>query len=186
MGFLDKEPTHNPGGTRHWPLVAGMKGSCLISPDERYRYWLKRQWSPSRGPAPYALWIGMNPSTATGYVDDPTIRWEIIYTQRYLMCSRYIKCNVFAFRSTSPKGLLLELDPIGPNNSRYIRYFAQDAAVIVCTWGKLPQQLQFGPDRIKRLLRDIGAQSKCLGMNNDGSPKHPLYMKRDTPLIPYG
>jgi hypothetical protein len=187
MGFLDKQPRHEPGGTRRWPLIHGMRGTYCLSPDERYRYYLRRVWDQFSDDSsePFALWIGMNPSTATDNMDDPTVRWETIYTQRYLMCTRYVKCNVFAFRSTNPKNLLTEPDPIGPNNSRYIRYFAQDAAVIVCAWGKLPRQLQYGPDRIEKLLRSIGAQPKCLGLNSDGSPKHPLYLKHDTPLVDY-
>ena len=50
--------------------------SALIEGD--YRYWLKRAW----GPGPAIAWVGLNPSTADGTKDDPTMQAEIGFSYR--------------------------------------------------------------------------------------------------------
>ena len=59
---------------------------CIFSPCRRYRYTLWRewtlpieQWDPSR----YAVFIGLNPSTADELVNDPTIRRCIDFANRW-------------------------------------------------------------------------------------------------------
>ena len=56
--------------------------------------------------------------------------------------------------------------------------------VIVC-WGTPGAK---GPraDQVLKLLRKKGHKVCCLGENRDGSPKHPLYLRRDACRTPYG
>jgi hypothetical protein len=72
--------------------------SALIEGD--YRFWLKRAW----GPGPAIAWVGLNPSTADGKTDDPTMRAEIGFSFRWGYGS-LVKVNLYPFRSSSPKHL---------------------------------------------------------------------------------
>src|SRR6266478_5501471 len=91
----------DPGGRRTFPMPAGIRGGAHISECQRYRLSLWREWGEDDGPPP-ALWIGMNPSTATGDLDDPTIRREFGFTRR-IGLRRYVKTNVMDYRASFPK-----------------------------------------------------------------------------------
>jgi hypothetical protein len=96
---------HDPKGKVRLTLQPGVDGSAEFSECGRYRHWLKREWGFRRftdGREPYALWIGMNPSTAEANVDDPTIRREMGFTRRMgLDC--YAKVNIMDYRATFPE-----------------------------------------------------------------------------------
>ena len=70
---------HDPGGKVRLVLPDGMRaGATFCGPSNCYRTLLWREWGDEG--APYALWIGMNPSTADATVDDRTVRREIGFT----------------------------------------------------------------------------------------------------------
>src|SRR5690554_6900188 len=88
-----------------------------------YRYTLTRS---DYGDAPWLsmheprlLWIMLNPSTADETADDPTIRRVKAFTRR-LGYSGLTVVNLYAMRSTDPRGLWAAADPIGPDNDRAI------------------------------------------------------------------
>lgn len=175
--------SHDPGGKVKFPLLPGTVGDAVFSDDGVYRHWLMRDWAETHFSSwknlIFILWIGMNPSTAEGNVDDPTIRKEIKFSKR-LGHTRYVKCNVMDYRSTNPK-LLPRVDAISSINRKTIRWFAKRANMIVCCWGKLPPLFQGTVDRI---VYDLKAYDLwCLGTNGNGSPKHPLYLPDNTSLI---
>lgn len=39
---------------------------------------------------------------------------------------------------------------------------------------------------VAKLFKGVGANLYCLGTTKDGSPKHPLYIKGDKQLEPWG
>ena len=86
------------------------KSSAVLSADGRYRYELVRHLS--NDPAT-VLFIGLNPSTATDVVDDPTVRREVDFARRWGF-GRYVKANLYALRSTHPSELKRAADPVGP------------------------------------------------------------------------
>jgi hypothetical protein len=150
-----------------------MRAKAYISKNGKYRYWLLRTWDDSK---PTVCFIGVNPSTADAKQDDPTIRREIGFARRWGYGS-LLALNVGAFRSTDPQKWRKSFDPIGPENtvehlSRYIRKFR--ATRVLAAWGKngnyFMEQFNAIADRIPNL--------RCLGLNVDGSPKHPL-------MVPY-
>ena len=55
-----------------------MKTNAIFSECRKYRYALCRIWDDSK---PYAMFIGLNPSTADETEDDPTIRRCINYAK---------------------------------------------------------------------------------------------------------
>lgn len=148
-----------------------------ISDDGVYRYVLWRYWDAS---LPKALIIGLNPSTADAEVDDPTIRREVDFCQRW-GCGGLIKANLFAFRATEPTVMQKAADPVGPDNEATIRDLLEDFQFkhIVCAWGS------YGGSRgqNKIMLEWLAPHAlSCFGLTNTGHPKHPLYLAADTPL----
>lgn len=178
-------PAHDPGGKVRLSMMPGVTGDAAFSPCGRYRHFLNRDWGFRRfsdGRERFILWIGMNPSTAEAEIDDPTIRKEMGFTRR-LGFDKYVKCNVMDYRATSPASLLLPgVTPCSDENLKCIQAAADRADLVVACWGKLHKSLRRHADRV---LMTLKCDLYCLGKNNDGSPKHPLYLPNDTPLVPY-
>lgn len=152
---------------------------AVISECGTYRYWLER------GPAgaPYVAWVLANPSTADAELDDPTVRKARGFTHRWGY-RRFVFVNLFAGRSTNPKGLLKMADPMGPMNATYIARALGGADKIVFAWG----------NAITKPLRDRARVSAttllirpgmCLGYTKDRQPRHPLMLAYSTPLEIY-
>ena len=78
-----------------------IESGAHFSPCERYRYRLWRCWDASKWKLAI---IGLNPSTATHEEDDPTIRRCIGFAKRDGY-GGLLMLNLFALRSTDPKGL---------------------------------------------------------------------------------
>lgn len=185
------------------------KGAA-ISPCERYRYRLWREW---RGTASDENWLWLegedgnravdgagydlgwpktcvfvmlNPSTADGEQDDPTIRRCVAFAKR-LKFDRLEVINLFAHRATDPKALLAlghDDDPVGVDNQRHVASACRDAGLIVCAWGAHGKHL--GQDEtMLGWLSDEDAPIVALGLTKDGHPRHPLYLRSDAPIIPF-
>lgn len=152
-----------------------------ISSCETYRWWLSRGWGtasrtdlPPENPLAAIL---LNPSTADGYSDDPTIRRLVDYAQRWGH-DGLVVCNLFAFRATDPDELYkTAADPVGHQNDDVIRSNCRGRTVL-CGWGAHGDYM--GRDkRVLEILREIGAKPICLGRTRDGQPRHPLYLRAD-------
>lgn len=140
-----------------------------------YRYLLWRIWDDA---APQVVFTMCNPSTADEAIDDPTIRRCIGFARHWGFGSLSV-VNLFAYRSSSPQDLLKVADPIGPENTKYLLQAVAQAACCVVAWGSVGRYL--GRDRaVVSLLSDGGYHLDCLGRNQDGSPKHPLYIRKGT------
>lgn len=70
-------------------------------------------------------------------------------------------------------------EPVGIENDKYIIDLAKDAGIIVAAWGTHGSHLNRDRD-VKLLLLKSGLAFHCLGRNADFSPKHPLYLRKDT------
>jgi hypothetical protein len=127
----------------------------------------------------------LNPSTADAETNDPTVHRCCDFARRW----DYDRCNVynlFALRSTDPKGLLAVDDPIGPKwDDFFIRLLGrrQDC---VAAWGAFKINIQSGQAaRVCEAFSRADLKLFCLSINKDGSPKHPLYVPSSTSLLPY-
>jgi hypothetical protein len=87
--------------------------------------------------------------------------------------------NLYVHCATNPRELLTARDPVGPRNEEALKSIIRKAEVIVAAWGK-----HWLNDAARKLAAWILLQkhTRCLGRNQDGSPKHPLYLRRDTAL----
>lgn len=159
----------------------GDSRGAVLSEDGLYRYRLWRRW----GDGQHVLWVMLNPSTADADVDDPTIRKCIGFTKRWGLDGIEV-VNCFALRATNPAALRDHPDPVGPDNLRHVREAAAAAGPIILAWGanRIPGHDTFAlGDAL--MVGDPGRVS-CLARNNDGTPKHPLYVSysaRPVPLV---
>ena len=147
-----------------------------LSPCGMYRYTLTRIWNEFK---PLANWVALNPSTADETDDDPTIRREIAFSKANGF-GGMIKTNIFAYRSTSRGILRMLRDPIGPENDAYIRAVALKCDAVIVAWGNDGDIKGRGSWVFHKLL--TGRPVYCLGVNANGHPKHPLYLRGDTVL----
>lgn len=177
---------HDPGGKVRIP-VGDMHAAAEFSPCGRYRHTLWRTWSALREEAAFALWIGMNPSTADATHDDPTVRREIGFTRR-LGLESMCKVNVMDYRATRPADLLPspalrpDFRPRSAHNLPAISRNASVAERVIVAFGALPKPLRGYAAETVEMLLGQGVRLWCLGTTADGSPRHPLYVRRDAPL----
>lgn len=175
---------HDPGGKVRLALMPGVKGDASFSADGRYRR-LMRRWIGDAFPSRYLLFIGMNPSTADAMVNDPTCAREWTFTRREGF-EAMVKANVGDYRATDPKMLLAPgVAAVSPDNLPAIRAAAQGADRVILCHGKLNKALAPAGRELVAALRADGVALWCFGTNGDGSPKHPLYLRADTPLVEF-
>jgi hypothetical protein len=174
---------HDPGGRVRLRLLPGVKGDAVFT-DKEHRQ-LMRRWMGDEFPARYIMFIGMNPSTADATVNDPTCAREWTFAQREGY-SAMAKGNVGDYRATDPKMLLAPgVVAVSEANLPCIRRAAARADRVVLCHGKLNKALAPAGKAMVEALRADGVELWCFGTNADGSPKHPLYLRLDTPLRPY-
>ncbi len=146
---------------------------AVFSDDRKYRYALFRLWDLQ---APNVMFIGLNPSTANEHDNDPTIRRVIDFAQRWGY-GGLCMMNLFALVSSDPKRLLTCDDPVG-DNDRWLEQTFQKCQDVVFAWGAFPEAKQ----RAEKVMK-MFPTATCLGINQDGSPKHPLYLPKNTSMI---
>jgi hypothetical protein len=163
-------------------LLDGVHADAEFSSCGEYRYWLSRVWD--RG-SELALWVMLNPSTASAEVDDSTMRRTQEFSRRWGY-GGVVVANLFARRCTRPVHLKDPGDPIGPDNDEWLWKLASKRAVglVVAAWGV--HGTLYGRDQaVARMFHRLGRPLHCLGTTKDGHPRHPLYLKGETALEPW-
>ena len=145
--------------------------TAIYSDCERYRYSLTRVWEPG---GQKALFVMLNPSTATEVQNDPTVE-RCERRARALGFGAFQVTNIFAWRDTDPRNMRAASDPVGPDNDAAILHGAAWADRIIAAWGAHGAHLARGP-QVETLLRRTGQPLLHLGLTKDGHPKHPLYI----------
>jgi len=166
------------------PLLFG-RGEAVFSLDRVYRYRLSRMWSdrPWGTDSDYALWVMLNPSTADAFQLDPTCARVESFTKKWGL-DGFVVVNLFGLCSTDPRALLRHPDPAGPANSEFIAGAATYASVIVAAWGAHPRAA-LQAQGVMEILAAHPQGVSCLGTTRAGHPRHPLYVKGGTELVPY-
>lgn len=156
-------------------------GPAFFSPDRKYRYWLLREWDATLE-LHLVMFIGLNPSTADENVLDPTMR-RLKSFARVWGFNGMVMLNLFALRSTDPRQIRREEDPVGPRNDEWLRKWATAPLVdlVVPCWGV--HGVWGGRDKaVMNILRREACPVKVFGRTKHGHPKHPLYLPLGTEL----
>lgn len=151
-----------------------MERGAWLSHCGRYRYNLRRVWDAAR---PRVCFVMLNPSTADAEQDDPTIRRCIRFARDWGYGSLEV-VNLSPVRSPKPD----DIARLWPERTHYqtnrgeIAAACKRADLVVLAWGahklaKLPS-MSHGLD----VPWDTAT---VLGLNRNGSPKHPLYVRAD-------
>lgn len=152
------------------------EAGAVFSDCEKYRYRLWRGWEQGHG---RCLFIMLNPSTATELVLDNTIRRCMGYAKDWGYAGIEI-CNLFAYRATKPADMKKQVHPIGLANNEILKAMAmvtdQEGGQIICAWGAEGKYLGRGL-AVAEMLSEYPLY--YLALNDDGSPKHPLYQPKD-------
>lgn len=148
------------------PEVLSNEKNAIFSDCRIYRYALWRRW----GSGDYAMFIGLNPSTADEANDDPTVRRCIAFAKTWgygALCM----ANLFAYRSPHPEDLRKAIDPIGRENDSTLQALAHDAAMVIAAWGTHGTYM-----RRDKAVRLLVPELYYLRLTKDGHPGHPLYL----------
>lgn len=158
-----------------------------------YRLKLTREWGITQRTA---VVIGLNPSIADNLTDDPTIKALYQFCDQW-NCERLIMLNLFTLIATEPKDMIKHPAPeCGGSLEPWIETFTQPESVyngatnrdyepkVVAAWGA-HGVLRDQDRKAMAWLNYWNVKAWCLGTNKNGTPLHPLYQKRDVPLIRY-
>jgi hypothetical protein len=161
-----------------------MQRGAQISDCGAYRYRLWREWDRCR---PTLGFLMLNPSTADHTADDATITRCMSRAMKDGY-GRLEVANLFPLRATNPDELLTHADPLGPRNTAdgALMDALDGASMVICAWGTHSAAAARASD-LMSIFAMVGWRSRLyhLGLNKDGSPKHPLYIAASTRPKPF-
>lgn len=182
---MTRNSPHDPGGKSRLRLPHDVRGDAVFSPCGRYRHALSRDWTAANATPRAILFVGLNPSVAAEEVSDPTCHRELCFARDWGF-TRYLKGNVLDWRATSPRDI--PHDPgeaRSPENLRIVLEMAIESEVVVMASGNVHRRYGQAETDMLNGLRRLGKPLMCLGRNKSGAAKHPLYIRKDAPLIDF-
>ncbi|WP_196887689.1 DUF1643 domain-containing protein [Aureivirga sp. CE67] len=144
-----------------------MEKGAVISDCEKFRYQLWRKWDETK---PLVMFLMLNPSTADANADDPTIRRCINYAKDWGFGGLYVG-NLYAFRTAYPKELKEAGFQRGEFNTENLLEMKNKCQKVVCAWGN--------GEGVPEYITEIFEELHYIDLAKDGTPKHPLYLKKD-------
>jgi hypothetical protein len=152
-----------------------LKRSAKFSDDGKHRFWLCREWDDRQK----IVFIGLNPSTANEKEDDPTIKSCIRITKNAGF-GGFFMLNLYSFITSDPDILVENFSDANREQSDAVLLNVMYNKPIICAWGSW----KFIGLRVTQVLKMID-RPLCLGINANGSPRHPLFLKSSTQIQPY-
>ena len=153
-----------------------IKASATISHCGKFRYELTREW---RQDAKCCMFIMLNPSTADGDQDDPTIKKCVGFADR-LGYGRLQVFNLWAYRATNPADLKRAGYPMGIDNWGFLVYGMEatldTGSHIICAWGANARGSTHAHNVGIKLGLERRAPLYALRELRDGTPEHPLML----------
>lgn len=154
-------------------LLSEYAPTATFSQDRRYRYSLTRTWAGG----PTVVFVMLNPSTADAFKLDPTVTRCRGYARDWGAGSLLV-LNLFALRSTDPKGLYTASDPVGGELAEAVLDLIPTGVVTVAGWG-VHGALHNRGSVVARRMTGRGVDLFSLGVTKAGHPGHPLYLPGD-------
>lgn len=155
-----------------------ISGALFSDENKQHRYALWRIWDRAKDAL---LFVGLNPSTANEFKDDPTIIRLVNFAKSFGLGGLYAG-NLFSIVSANPEVLRFEVEEDDEVNDAAIKRMKELTSTIVVGWGEWGQNAGKRPNTILSLL---GEPVYCLKVNQSGEPGHPLYLPRDRQLTLY-
>lgn len=161
--------------------------TAVFSSCGTFRFSLTRELGGDRA----CVFLGANPSKANATENDPTIRKDIGYAERW-GCGRLIKVNVAAYVATDPDDMYAAakagIDVYGgADNDRAILEsiiaVRESRGLFVVASGNIIPLERLYP--VIARIEAEGVTPWCLGTNQNHTPKHELYLGWETPLQEY-
>ncbi len=193
---------HIPQGTTQalslQPFDTALEAALLPSPDYDAARWLYvpntyseyRYILGTRGARPL-ICVGLNPSTAAPDALDPTLQsvQRIAHSNGY---DSFLMFNVYAQRATRPDDMEQACNAtLHSENRRAFRYLLSlsERPAVWAAWGNIIEKRAYLMD----CMRDFAADGAAAGAQwftagpplRSGHPHHPLYLRRDTRLLPF-
>ena len=193
---------HIPQGTTAplalTPFDSALTAALRPSPDYDVSRWLYvppvydeyRYILGTRGERPL-ICVGINPSTAAPDALDPTLQ----SVERIALSAGYdsfLMFNVYAQRATRPDDMEPDLnEALHRENRAAFRYLLSlsPCPAVWAAWGNIIEKRRYLMD----CMADFAADGQAAGAVwytagpplKSGHPHHPLYLRRDTPLLPF-
>jgi hypothetical protein len=122
---------------------------------------------------------------ADAAVSDPTCARELGFSRDWGF-TRYLKGNMLDWRATSPTDVPKDVSLArSPENLPAILAMAAEAEIIVLAYGSLHKRFASVVGETVEALRSPRKPLMCFARNADGSPRHPLYLRKDARLIEF-
>jgi hypothetical protein len=154
---------------------------AAFSEGRQYRFALWRIWDKTK---PLVMFIGLNPSTADENENDNTIK-RVKSISENLGFGGFYMMNCFPLISTNP-GVLHDFyetpfhDSEDIENMRWLLDISKKCGEIIFAWGNFKVAKQRAES-----IAGYFQNAKALFINKNGSPKHPLYCKKDIKPVLY-
>ena len=158
---------------------------AIFSPDRKYRFKL---WRIVRDNLPISitftvLFIGLNPSTANESEDDPTIRRCMGFAKEWGFAKMYMG-NLFSYVTAYPKELTVEnCTEYDKENRESLKQMARESLRVVYCWGNNGWIRNQGKIIAEYVDMQSNLSPVCFGLNQNGTPKHPLYLPKNAEVI---
>ena len=180
------------------PFEPSLESALRPSPDYDVSRWLYvpntyseyRYVLGTRGKRPL-ICVGINPSTAAPDALDPTLQ-SVERVAKSNGYDSFLMFNVYAQRATRPDDMERVCNPaLHAENRKAFRYLLSlsPAPAVWAAWGNIIEKR----DYLTACMRDFAADGQAVGARwftagpllKSGHPHHPLYLRRDTPLLPF-
>lgn len=153
------------------PFVLNALKMAVLSDDRLHRYWLARIWTRA---LPVLVVCMFNPSTADGQRDDPTVLRLCAWAKRWGY-GGILVVNLYSLRTSDPHNVHgREREAFGDAQpeawAAALDIAAKQGSPVLVAWGALGSHWAAKPF----LAAAADLKLICLGLTNDGRPKHPM------------
>lgn len=163
----------------------GITRTATFDRTHTYRHTLTRTWDDTRPPL---IFVMLNPSKADADRDDPTVLRCMSFARREDR-GGIVVVNLFTLCATDPAVLLRSKHPVDVDGDAELtatfRAAGELGHTVVAAWGNHKMAVDRGR-AVRNRARVLDVPLWCLGFTHNGAPRHPLYVRGDAELRPYG